>query len=124
MRMQAPNDWMPQLAHCLQDQALHIICHTIYCKNDRDWIISAWRLLKTASSQTVTVDLFKIEMHAVLTRFRIMVLDGGKIKEFDTPQALLADHQSLFYSLAKEANIIANTKNNDQSSLRLYRTFV
>ena len=77
------------------------------------WIISAFRLLKTASPQTVTVDLFEIEMHAVLTRFRIMVLDGGKIKEFDTPQALLADHQSLFYSLAKEANIIANTKNND-----------
>ena len=52
-------------------------------------------------------------MHTVLTRFRIMVLDGGEIKEFNTPQALLSDHQSLFYSLAKEANIIANTKNND-----------
>ena len=56
---------------------------------------------------------FKIEMHTVLTRFRIMVLDGGEIKEFNTPQALLSDHQSLFYSLAKEANIIANTRNND-----------
>ena len=42
-----------------------------------------------------------------------MVLDGGEIKEFNTPQALLSDYQSLFYSLAKEANIIANTRNND-----------
>ena len=52
-------------------------------------------------------------MPTVVTRFRIMVLDRGEIEEFNTPQALLADHQSLFYSLAKEANIIANTKNND-----------
>ena len=35
-----------------------------------------------------------------------MVLDSGRIKEFDAPQTLLLNKQSLFYSLAKDAKIV------------------
>ena len=34
-----------------------------------------------------------------------MVLDKGKIIEFDTPDNLLADKKSSFYSLANDAGI-------------------
>ena len=36
---------------------------------------------------------------------RILVLAGGRVAEFDTPQALLERTDSLFYSLAKEAGL-------------------
>ena len=34
-----------------------------------------------------------------------MVLDAGKLVEFDTPQNLLANKESIFYGMAKEANL-------------------
>lgn len=37
--------------------------------------------------------------------FRVMVLDNGQIKEFDSPSSLLNDSQSLFYNMAKDAGI-------------------
>jgi ABC-type multidrug transport system fused ATPase/permease subunit len=36
---------------------------------------------------------------------RVMVLDNGRIAEFDSPQILLADKQSLFYSMASAAKL-------------------
>lgn len=44
-----------------------------------------------------------------LTEFmnrRIMVLDQGLLKEFDRPDSLLKNEQSIFYSMAKEANLV------------------
>lgn len=38
--------------------------------------------------------------------FRIMVIEDGKIKEFDTPQNLLANTNGRFYSMAKNARIV------------------
>jgi ABC-type multidrug transport system fused ATPase/permease subunit len=37
---------------------------------------------------------------------RILVLDKGSIAEFDAPQKLLDDDQSIFYSMAKQAGLI------------------
>ena len=37
---------------------------------------------------------------------RIMVLDSGKIKEMDAPQTLLANKESVFYSLCKDAGLV------------------
>ena len=35
-----------------------------------------------------------------------MVLDKGKIAEFDAPKYLLADKNSIFYGMAKSAGIV------------------
>ncbi|KAF9193209.1 hypothetical protein BGZ51_003958 [Haplosporangium sp. Z 767] len=42
-------------------------------------------------------------INTVMDSDRIMVLDQGKVAEFDTPARLLSDRRSLFYSLAKES---------------------
>ena len=34
------------------------------------------------------------------------MLDQGRIKEYDTPSALLADSSSVFYGLAKDAGLV------------------
>jgi ABC-type multidrug transport system fused ATPase/permease subunit len=38
--------------------------------------------------------------------YRILVLEKGSILEFDTPQTLLADKESSFYSMSKEAGLV------------------
>ena len=35
-----------------------------------------------------------------------MVLDKGRISEFEAPHSLLQDKKSLFYSLAKDAKLV------------------
>lgn len=42
----------------------------------------------------------------VLSSFRILVLDAGKIAEFDEPQALLQNQDSIFYGMAKDAGLV------------------
>ena len=37
---------------------------------------------------------------------RIIVLDNGKIAEYDTPKKLLNKKDSLFYMLAKDAQLV------------------
>ncbi|KAF8928276.1 hypothetical protein BGZ58_009765 [Dissophora ornata] len=42
-------------------------------------------------------------INTVMDSDRIMILDQGRVAEFDTPAKLLADPTSIFYSLAKES---------------------
>ena len=39
---------------------------------------------------------------------RIMVLDAGEIRELAPPQELLADKESIFYSLADQAGAVSS----------------
>jgi len=39
-----------------------------------------------------------------------MVLDAGTVKEFDNPQTLMTQPDSLFYGMCKEAGLIDTTK--------------
>ena len=38
--------------------------------------------------------------------FRIIVLDQGEIREYDSPGKLLENKDSVFYGMAKDANLV------------------
>lgn len=40
---------------------------------------------------------------------RVIVLDQGIIAEYDTPQVLLSNKDSIFYGMAKNAGLVNNT---------------
>ncbi|RCI02867.1 hypothetical protein CU098_008807, partial [Rhizopus stolonifer] len=45
-------------------------------------------------------------INTVMDSDRILVLDQGRIGEFDSPKKLLENHDSLFYSLCQEAGLV------------------
>ncbi|KAG1269716.1 hypothetical protein G6F68_000016 [Rhizopus microsporus] len=45
-------------------------------------------------------------INTVMDSDRILVLDKGSIAEFDAPEKLIQDKQSIFYSMAKEAGLV------------------
>ena len=45
-------------------------------------------------------------LNTVLDYDRIMVLDKGQIREFDSPEKFLSDETSVFYGMAKDANLV------------------
>lgn len=49
-------------------------------------------------------------LNTILDYDRIIVLDKGEIKEFNSPQTLLADRNSTFYSMAKSAGIVNDSR--------------
>ncbi|KAK7061125.1 hypothetical protein VNI00_000861 [Paramarasmius palmivorus] len=53
----------------------------------------------------VTVITIAHRLNTVVDYDRILVMDSGSIAELDTPQALLANKDSIFYSLASEAGL-------------------
>lgn len=45
-------------------------------------------------------------LNTIMDSSRIMVLDKGRIVEFDPPQVLLSKKRSVFYSMAADAGIV------------------
>ncbi|EDK46913.1 hypothetical protein LELG_05094 [Lodderomyces elongisporus NRRL YB-4239] len=45
-------------------------------------------------------------LNTILDSDRILVLEKGEVAEFDTPEVLLSDKNSLLYSLAKQGGFI------------------
>ena len=46
-------------------------------------------------------------LNTIMDNNRIMVLDQGKIAEFDTPDNLLSKKDSIFYGMAKNAGLVS-----------------
>lgn len=44
-------------------------------------------------------------LNTIIDYDKILVLENGQIKEFDSPQSLLSNNQSIFYAMARDANI-------------------
>ena len=45
-------------------------------------------------------------LNTIIDYDRVIVMDSGQIAEFDTPKALLANTNSIFYSMVKDANLV------------------
>ena len=53
-----------------------------------------------------TVLIITHNMEKTLNCDKILVLDGGKLKEFDTPENLLANSSSFFSQMAKDSGLV------------------
>ena len=53
-----------------------------------------------------TVLMITHNMEKTLNCDKIIVLDGGQLKEFDTPERLLASKSSLFYMMVRDSGLI------------------
>ena len=61
--------------------------------------------LRSSIFQDRTIITIAHRINTILDSDRIVVLDRGKVIEFDTPSALVR-RQGLFYDLVKEAGLI------------------
>ena len=55
---------------------------------------------------TCTILTIAHRLNTILDYDKVLVMDAGEIREFDSPKKLLENKSSLFYGLAKEAKII------------------
>ena len=49
-------------------------------------------------------------LNTIIDYDRVLVMDKGVVAEFDSPNNLLSDNNSIFYSMAKEANLVSHSK--------------
>ena len=63
---------------------------------------------KTIQESFVDVTILTIahRIHNVVNYDKVLVLDQGRIIEFQSPSQLLKDTTSMFYALAKDAGVV------------------
>jgi ATP-binding cassette subfamily C (CFTR/MRP) protein 1 len=54
-----------------------------------------------------TVITIAHRLNTIMDYTKILVLAQGEKMEFDSPKLLLADKKSIFYSMCKDANLVA-----------------
>jgi ATP-binding cassette subfamily C (CFTR/MRP) protein 1 len=70
---------------------------------ETDDLIQATIRKEFADSTVITI---AHRLNTIMDSTRVMVLDQGQIKEFDTPTNLLHDKTSVFYDMAKDAGLV------------------
>ncbi|KAG7444271.1 metal resistance protein YCF1 [Guyanagaster necrorhizus] len=55
----------------------------------------------------VTILTIAHRLNTIIESDRVLVMEAGKMAEFDTPQALLSKNDSIFYSLASQAGLVS-----------------
>ncbi|KAF8740000.1 hypothetical protein AX14_009122 [Amanita brunnescens Koide BX004] len=71
---------------------------------DTDQAIQA--IIQGPEFKDVTILTIAHRLNTIMKSDRILVMDAGRVAEFDTPERLLSNSQSIFYSLAKEAGLV------------------
>ena len=59
------------------------------------------------SRQELGITYQLIKSIIIIFLIRILVLDAGQVKEFAAPNELLSNKKSSFYSMAKDAGLVA-----------------
>ncbi|THU99163.1 multidrug resistance-associated ABC transporter [Dendrothele bispora CBS 962.96] len=62
-------------------------------------------IIRGPAFKDVTILTIAHRLNTIIESDRVLVMDAGKMAEFDTPEKLLSKKDSLFYSLAKEAGL-------------------
>ncbi|KAL3227514.1 hypothetical protein MRX96_004212 [Rhipicephalus microplus] len=79
---------------------------------------ASWTTLREAFAKSTLIAIAH-RLHTVLDYDRILVMDKGKVKEYDTPASLLSNPDSAFFKMAASAGVSAQRKSHplDATSL-------
>lgn len=72
-------------------------------------------IIRGPAFSEVTILTIAHRLNTIIDSDRVLVVDAGKIAEFDTPANLLANSESKFYALASEAGLV-NGESKDKDS--------
>ncbi|KAF0692847.1 hypothetical protein As57867_016062, partial [Aphanomyces stellatus] len=93
------------LARALLVQSKIVVLDEATAAMDHDTDVRLQQVIATEFA-TATVLTIAHRLHTVMHSDRIMVMDAGRVVEFDTPTALLAKEDGIFRHLAKDGGVL------------------